>query len=402
MFSIFYLYFSDRACYNETEKKQKCKRKVTVRGVVISMKRIRISLLVFLCFLCLGGGTLRTEAASFNLVKQVSAKTPIKGKWVKTDKGYRYRYTHNGKYARSVWLPIKKRIYYFNSKSYRVTGLKKYKGKKYYLNSRGALTSGWQTIGKKTYYFSARTGAALTGWQTIQKVRYYFNENGVQQKNCWVGDYYVGQDGTLVRDTMVDGYYVDENGKRTVVHFEDGDPKEETSQYIFVGDSRTVGMKNTVGGNHVYIGKVGEGYQWFSTKGIRTLKKALKAAPQSKVIINLGVNDLGNISSYIAYYQNLIVQYPGARFYFMSVNPIEAKLAKARGYNTTAVNNNTIKAFNASLQAAFPGAYLDCYTYLMTQNLIRNVKAGAGTVDGIHYTAAVYQAIYNFAIASTN
>ena len=66
------------------------------------------------------------------------------------------------------------------------------------------------------------------------------------------------------------------------------------------------------------------------------------------------------------------------------------------------MNNNTIKAFNASLQAAFPGAYLDCYTYLMTQNLIRNVKAGAGTVDGIHYTAAVYQAIYNFAIASTN
>ena len=63
-----------------------------------------------------------------------------------------------------------------------------------------------------------------------------------------MGDYYVGQDGTLVADTMVDGYYVDENGKRRVVHFEDGDPKEETPQYIFVGDSRTVGMKKYGGG----------------------------------------------------------------------------------------------------------------------------------------------------------
>lgn len=366
------------------------------------MKRIKGVILLLFCSLLLGGGIARTaEAASnYNLLKTVSAKTTQKGKWVKNSKGYRYRYTSSGKYAKNTWLSINGKIYYVNGKNYRVTGVKKYKQNYYYLNTRGVLTTGWRTVGKKTYYFSPKTGAALTGWKNVKKKRYYFNEKGVMQKNCWVDDCYLGADGAMLRDTVVDGYYVDEDGKRTQVVLEEEEPEEQTSKYIFVGDSRTVGMQNTVGGDNVYIGKVGEGYRWFSTEGIKTLKKALKAEPQAKVVINLGVNDLENITNYITYYQNLILQYPQARFYFLSVNPIEAKLAKAKGYNTTVVNNAKIQEFNASLQAAFPGAYLDCYNYLTGQKLIRNVSAGAGTVDGIHYTSLVYRAIYNFIISS--
>lgn len=367
------------------------------------MKRIYYAILLFFCVACLCGGVSGSAEAAGggNLIKQVSAQNAPKGKWIKDSGGYRYRYISNGQYARNTWLFIKGKIYYFNSKSYRAVGLKKYKEKYYYLNVRGVLKTGWKTIGKKTYYFATKTGAALTGWKNIKKKRYYFNEKGVMQKNCWVEDCYLGADGAMLKNTVVDGYYVDADGKRTEVVLEDGQPEEQPAKYIFVGDSRTVGMQNTVGGDNVYIGQVGEGYEWFSTKGQRLLKRALKEVPQAKVIVNLGINDLENIANYITCYQGLILQYPQARFYFMSVNPIETKLAKANGYSTVTVSNAKIQAFNASLQAAFPGAYLDCFNYLMGQNLIRNIKAGAGTVDGIHYISSVYWAIYNFTLSVT-
>ncbi len=367
------------------------------------MKQIKYILMLFLCVICLcSAGAGRAEAASgSNLIRQVSAKTTPKGKWVKSSAGYHYRYTATGKYARKTWLLIRGKLYYFDSKGCRVTGMKKYKGQYYFLNAKGVLKTGWKTVGGRKYYFSTRTGAALTGWKNIKELRYYFNEKGVMQKGCWVDDCYLGADGIMARDTVVDGYYVDHDGRRTVVNLEDGQPEEQPAKYIFVGDSRTVGMQNTIGDDSVYIGKVGEGYQWFSGEGIRQLKRALKKTPYAKVILNLGVNDLANISNYIACYQNLIYQYPQARFYFLSVNPIEQKLAKASGYSTAIVSNAKIQTFNASMQAAFPGAYLDCYNYLTGQGLIRNVKAGAGTVDGIHYTSSVYRAIYHFVISAT-
>lgn len=366
------------------------------------MKRIKYAVLLLLCMACLGGGAAgRAEAAGgANLIRQVSVKGTPGGKWVKGSRGYRYYYTANGQYARNTWLCVKGKIYFFNGRGYRVTGLKKYEGNYYYLNTKGVLKTGWKKIGDETYYFAPKTGRAQTGWKNIKKARYYFNEKGVMQTNCWVDDCYLGADGVMARNVTVDGYYVDYDGKRTEVVLEDGQPEEQPAKYIFVGDSRTVGMQNTVGGDNIFIGEVGEGYTWFSAKGTRLLKKALKEYPQAKVIINLGVNDLGNISNYIACYQNLILQYPQARFYFMSVNPIETKLAKLRGYNTATVSNAKIQAFNASLQAAFPGAYLDCYRYLTGQGLIRNVKTGAGTVDGIHYTSSVYWAIYNYTISA--
>lgn len=368
------------------------------------MKRIRLFILFLLCVLCMSGGMVRkTEAASsYNLLKKVSAKATPPGKWVKNRKGYRYYYTNTGKYAKNTWLAIKGKVYYFNKAGYRATGMKKYKGSRYYLAARGALHLGWKTIGEKTYYFATFSGAAFTGWKKIGQHRYYFNDKGVIQRSAWIGDYYVGADGAMVRNTTVDGYYIDEDGRRTLVPLEEGDnPGQENSQYIFVGDSRTVGMQGAVGRDHVYIGKVGEGYQWLTTEAKKALKKALKAAPQAKVILNLGVNDLGNISNYIAYYQQLLLQYPQAKFYFLSVNPIETKLAKAKGYDTKTVSNAKIAAFNAEIQRAFPGAYLDCYTWLMEQKMIQNVKAGAGTVDGIHYTSAVYRAIHDFVLGHT-
>ena len=82
-----------------------------------------------------------------------------------------------------------------------------------------------------------------------------------------------------------------------------------------------VGMKRTYSpSNTLYIAKEGMGYSWLKSTGGPTLKNNLKANPNVKVVLALGVNDLGNIQSYISYYRSLIKAFPKTKFYVLSVN----------------------------------------------------------------------------------
>ena len=94
---------------------------------------------------------------------------------------------------------------------------------------------------------------------------------------------------------------------------------------IWVGDSRTLGMEQALDGAtpDVFIGAAGEGYDWFAADGLPQLLSAMKAHPLSPVIFNLGVNDYDNLSRYLALYRSLQKEHPAARFYFLSVNPID-------------------------------------------------------------------------------
>ena len=159
---------------------------------------------------------------------------------------------------------------------------------------------------------------------------------------------------------------------------------QQCSDMIFLGDSRVVGMAMSAGGYH-YIGKISMGYQWLVSEGVSLLTGKMNEYPQADIVLCLGINDLGNIESYIAYYRSLINNYPERRFWFLSVNPVSERLAAAHGYT---VRNRLIEAFNARLQAAFPDRYIDCYTYLM--------ENGVGTGDGVHYAGNTYSAIQDF------
>lgn len=152
---------------------------------------------------------------------------------------------------------------------------------------------------------------------------------------------------------------------------------------IFVGDSRTIGMRDAVNDGCTYIGKEGEGYMWFSSEGVQELDTVLAGAPGQTVIFNFGVNDPVNISLYIDLYHSLEETYPGTDFYYLSVNP----LVDSENFNTT---NEMISIFNATIQSAFPDSYLDSNTYL--------TNAGFETVDGLHYTDASYKMIHNFVV----
>lgn len=326
-------------------------------------------LLLLVLLLCLGaGGRVQAAGESFSLIETVKAQPAQTGKWIKNKKGYRFRYGTSKKYAKNTWLAVGNKIYFVNKKGYRVTGFKKYKKNTYYLDAKGRLTLGWQTIGGERYYFSKETGAMLTGWNKIGKKQYYFSEKGVMQKNIWIGDKLLGKKGCL-----------------------------QKAKRIFVGDSRTVGLQGAVNSSDTYIAKWGQGYDWFSQTGRNKLEKTLKEYPYSAVVFNLGVNDLGNVESYVREYQELQADYPKARFYFMSVNPVEESFLRASGYSGR--DNASIEVFNDRMKQVFGSFYIDTYHWMIEKEYVLDLPHGHGTTDGLHYIDIVYQMLYGYVTA---
>lgn len=173
----------------------------------------------------------------------------------------------------------------------------------------------------------------------------------------------------------------------------------------FIGDSRTVGMmqalrtQGSIPEFTEFTAKIGQGYHWL------TDQTALTGTSPSILLLNLGVNDLGNCSSYQALYE----QYAGTCWkdcpiYIISVNPCCSPC--------TGVTNTSIEAFNTSMQAwvdtynaniptaspdtenvpadarTLPVYYIDTYHYL--------TETGYSSSDGLHYSADTYLRLYHF------
>lgn len=160
-------------------------------------------------------------------------------------------------------------------------------------------------------------------------------------------------------------------------------PETDNPFLIWAGDSRTLGMRDAVDNDDVYIGASGEGYQWLSETGLPQLREAIGQHPDAPVVFNFGVNDYDDMELYLKLYTSLTEEYPDTRFYFLSVNPIEPTLCKN-------ITNEEIADFNNHLKAAFPDTYIDSFTYLMAEETV--------TVDGIHYSEEGYRSIYQFAV----
>lgn len=200
--------------------------------------------------------------------------------------------------------------------------------------------------------------------------------------------YYMADDSNPLRQQIAQLLHLEQEEASSVPAASDAAASETSSSikehsFVFVGDSRTLGMKDAVADNCTYIGAEGEGYEWFSSDGILALSDVLGSNPSQTVILNLGVNDPENINIYIDLYKKLISDYPSASFYMLSVNPLDDN----SDFNTT---NDMVQLFNATMKSSFPDQYLDCYTFL--------VNSGYETVDGLHYTDATYQTIHRFVV----
>lgn len=161
---------------------------------------------------------------------------------------------------------------------------------------------------------------------------------------------------------------------------------------IFIGDSRTVGMCNTVqisDNEDCSIADNGKGYDWLTgTEIANKLDEKLKGNPKSYVVINMGVNDLktnGIAENYIKYYNDLVVTYSNIHLVVVSVTPIDDEKAAKNEYKVT---NEEVVNFNETIKNGIDSnkiSYCDVYS-----KIIDNFE----TVDGIHYESNTYNTIY--------
>ena len=154
-----------------------------------------------------------------------------------------------------------------------------------------------------------------------------------------------------------------------------------TTNLIFVGDSRTVGMKQAVGGNDTWSCKSSMGLSWMKSTGIPNIEN--KITNGSAVVVLMGVNDLYNVNNYISYMNNLVntVTSKGGTLYFVSVNPT----SKSMDYL-----NSNIDSFNTKMRQGLSSniRYIDTNSYLKAN--------GFSSGDGVHYYADTSKQIYNY------
>lgn len=153
---------------------------------------------------------------------------------------------------------------------------------------------------------------------------------------------------------------------------------------IWVGDSRTVGMQQAIGGSdkNEWVCKTAEGYNWFVNTAIGSVNSKLKK--DDTIVFNLGVNDLGNVDKYVKKLNSLANGdwKKAKKIIVMSVNPTDS--SKYSGGAT----NEAIKKFNSKMKSGLDGSikYVDTYS---------QIKGSMKTNDGLHYDKATYKSLYN-------
>ena len=154
-----------------------------------------------------------------------------------------------------------------------------------------------------------------------------------------------------------------------------------TTNLIFVGDSRTVGMKQAVGGSDTWSCKSSMGLSWMKSTGIPNIEN--KITNGSAVVVLMGVNDLYNVNNYISYMNSLVntVTSKGGTLYFVSVNPT----SKSMDYL-----NSNIDSFNTKMRQGLSSniRYIDTNSYLKAN--------GFSSGDGLHYYSDTSKQIYNY------
>ena len=159
----------------------------------------------------------------------------------------------------------------------------------------------------------------------------------------------------------------------------------DPANITIVGDSRMVGLcsykwyKNDKG---TCIAKVGEGYKWLTGTAIPEVSK-VNATKRKNIVLNLGVNDLGNAEKYVSKYKELANgAWKDSNIFIVSVNPTKGK------YNNL---NSGIDTMNNKFKNFAKGT--NNVTYCDTVTFLRN--NGFGSSDGLHYNEDTNKIIYS-------
>ena len=164
----------------------------------------------------------------------------------------------------------------------------------------------------------------------------------------------------------------------------------DLSRYVFVGDSRFVGMKNAIKGyvdqDVEVIAKVGEGLNWF-----KSVAPELYEMKGKIIIFNFGVNDLYNAGKYVEFYNSMPEDFLKDNILvFMSVNPVDEAKEAEFGYK---VKNDDIEKFNDKMKEGLNNQYfrmVDTNTIVLQNDL--------QTTDGLHYYNHIYRLIFEYTV----
>ena len=145
---------------------------------------------------------------------------------------------------------------------------------------------------------------------------------------------------------------------------------------VFIGDSRMVTLKDAV------ERKNGSRHEWLHDTGIPQADKIIGKG--SRVIINMGVNDLSDADKYAkdVNYWAAVWSARGAQIYYASVNPVWA--------NSYGMTEERVKLFNDRLKGQLIPQiiWLDSHDYLM--------GVGVHASDGVHYKDDTNLVLYQY------
>ena len=153
--------------------------------------------------------------------------------------------------------------------------------------------------------------------------------------------------------------------------------KKDSSSYVVIGDSRTVGMASCASlGVGKVIAEVGMGYNWL----VKTALPEAEKTGLTNYVILLGVNDLYQSGNYVKKYNELVSK--GINLTIVTVGPMQ------EGDTRWQVKNPQIEEFNAKISQV-PGANIvDLYSHMKA--------TGYSTTDGLHYTKDTYKEIASY------
>ena len=199
--------------------------------------------------------------------------------------------------------------------------------------------------------------------------------------------------------------------------------KLDTTKYnkvIFVGDSRTVRMNQTLRTQNCaanltgvdFVASSSQGLSWFKSSGYQTLLNKAKAAGADAscpvaIVFNLGINDLENISEYIDFLQQIAPELEGlnCRLFYMSLNPINSAMIDKKGLVHR--EEADVREFNRRIKSELNGSYvyIDIYSWLLQTGYSTDsgmYGQNTGVDDGLHYTVNTYKRIFDRCMSIVN
>ncbi len=188
-----------------------------------------------------------------------------------------------------------------------------------------------------------------------------------------------------------------QTGTQKQTSAKDANVKEH--RIIWVGDSRTLGLRDALGrverdDDDLFVGKVGEGVHWFQEEGMAELSDMIEENPELPVVMNFGVNDPQLVDEYVVTYWDVIHAHPDTTFYILSVNPLDEEFLLEDGLVEEAVfediNSLNVAKMNVKLKEEFSDRYIDSASYLKSD--------GFDTVDGLHFSTETYLKIHDFVV----